>query len=151
MQTDTYSYPHVFLAEQLVAAAKVAPPKDARAQKLIQEAKDWNGMADANSPVVSFWMPALFRALDLILEPHLGKDTETYHWRKVAFLQRVLTERPARWLPAEYKNYDELLSAAADQAVKHWKKEPRIRIRTIGRGSVSTIWTCCIPSAAKAS
>ena len=118
IETDTYSYPHLFLAEQLVAAAKVAPPKDPRAQKLIQEAKNWNGMADANSPVVSFLDATLFQTLDLILEPHLGKDTEAYHWRRVAFLQRVLTERPARWLPADYKNYDELLSAAADQAVK---------------------------------
>jgi penicillin amidase len=36
----------------------------------------------------------------------------------LAFLQRVLTERPARWLPSQFKSYDELLSAAADGAVK---------------------------------
>ena len=125
IQMDTYSYPHLFLAEQLVAAAKLAPPKDERARKLIQQAKDWNGMADANSPVVSFLDAALFRALDLILEPQLGKDTEDYHWRRVAFLQRVLTERPARWLPADYKNYDELLSAAADQAVKRLEQKTK--------------------------
>jgi penicillin G amidase len=119
IQTDTYSYPHVFMAEQLVAAAKVGPPKDERARKLIQQAKDWNGMADANSSIVSFLDAALFQALKLILEPHLGNDTADYHWRRVAFLQRVLTEHPARWLPAEYKNYDELLSAAADGAVKY--------------------------------
>jgi penicillin amidase len=118
VQTDAYSYPHAFLAEQLVAAAQVAPPKDARAKKLIEQAKDWNGMADPNSAVVSFLNAALYRALDLILEPLLGSDTELYHWRKLAFLQRVLTERPARWLPAQFKNYDELLSAAADRAVE---------------------------------
>jgi len=33
-------------------------------------------------------------------------------------LQRMLTERPAGWLPATYKNYDELLVAAADESVK---------------------------------
>jgi len=125
IQVDTYSYPHLFLGEQLVAAAKLTPPKDERARKLIQQAKDWNGMADANSPVVSFLDAALFRALDLILEPQLGKDTEDYHWRRVAFLQRVLTERPARWLPADYKNYDELLSAAADQAVKRLEQKTK--------------------------
>ncbi len=118
IQTDTYSYPHLFVAEQLAAAAKVDPPKDPRARKLIEEARNWNGMADANSAVVSFLDTALFETLHLILEPHLGNDTDDYHWRKVAFLQRVLTERPARWLPADYKNYDELLSAAADKSVK---------------------------------
>lgn len=118
VQTDTFSYPHLFMAEQLAAAAKVAPPKDERARKLIQQAKDWNGLADANSSVVSFLNAALNRALFLILQPHLGNDTEIYQWRRVAFLQRILTERPARWLPPDYKSYDELLSAASDLAVK---------------------------------
>lgn len=118
VETDIFSYPHLFIAEQLVAAAKVAPPKDERARKLIQEAKDWNGMADANSSVVSFLNATLFRSLSLVLKPYLGEDTSLYRWRGITFLQRVLTERPARWLPSDYKSYDELLSAAADLAVK---------------------------------
>jgi penicillin amidase len=73
--------------------------------------------------VVTFLDATIYRSLDLILEPHLGKDTELYSWRKLAFLQKVLTERPARWLPAEFKNYDELLSAAADRAVKKLEEE----------------------------
>jgi penicillin G amidase len=117
VQTDIFSYPHLFMAEQLVAAAKVAPPKDERARKLIEEAKDWNGMADANSSVVSFLDFTLGRTLYLILKPYLGEETQLYNWRDIAFVQRVLTERPARWLPSDYKNYDELLSAAADLAV----------------------------------
>ncbi len=123
VQTDTYSYPHAFIGEQLVAAARIAPPKDSRAQKLIQQAKDWNGIGDVNSSVVTFLDAAMYRSLDLILEPHLGKDTQLYSWRKVAFLQKVLTERPARWLPAEYKTYDELLSAAADRTAKRLEEE----------------------------
>ena len=118
IQADTYSYPHVFIAEQLVAASKIAPPKDERTKQLIQRAKDWNGMADASSPVVSFLDAAMSQTLLLILQPQLGDDTELYQWRKVAFLQRVLTERPARWLPADYQSYDQLLSDASDQAVK---------------------------------
>jgi len=125
VQTDTYSYPHLFLSEQLAAAAKVAPPKDARAQKLIQQAKDWNGIADSNSSVVTFLDATMYESLAMLLEPHLGKDTKLYSWRKIAFLQRILTERPARWLPADYKNYDELLTVAADRAVKHLEEETR--------------------------
>ena len=123
VQTDTYSYPHLFVGDQLVAAAKIALPKDSRAQKLIQQAKDWNGIADSNSTVVSFLNVAMYEALDLILQPHLGENTKVYSWRKLAFLQRVLTERPARWLPPEYKTYDDLLSAAGDRAVKRLEKE----------------------------
>lgn len=118
VQTDTYSYPHVFLAEQLLAAAKTVKSKDLRAQRLIDGLKDWNGIADANSASISFLFAVRNSALKLILEPVLGEDTALYQWRSTTFLQRTLTDRPSRWLPAAYKNYDELLVAAADDAVK---------------------------------
>ncbi len=117
VQTDTYSYPHVFLADQLMAAAKIVKPKDARAQKLIEGLKDWNGIADADSAEVSFLHTARRAAIDILLEPSLGKETHLYQWRSTTFLQKILTDRPAKWLPSAYKNYDELLAAAADAAV----------------------------------
>jgi penicillin amidase len=125
VQTDTYSIPHAFMAEQLAAAVKVAPPKDPRAKKLIEQSKDWNGIADANSTVVAFLNSTMYGALNLILEAQLGTDAGKYHWRKLNFLQRTLTERPAKWLPAQYKNYDELLTAAADQAVKRLEERTK--------------------------
>jgi penicillin amidase len=118
VQTDTYSYPHVFVADQLSAAVRTVKPKDARTQKLIEGLKDWNGIADANSPEVSFLHATRQAALDLLLEPFLGKDTALYQWRSMTFLQKVLTDRPPKWLPVAYKNYDELLVAAADRAVE---------------------------------
>jgi penicillin amidase len=117
VQTDTYSYPHAFLAEQLSAAANISPPKNERARKLINRVKDWNGIADADLPEVSFLDATRLAALKLILEPYLGNETRLYTWRSMTFLQRILTERPAKWLPSAFKSYDELLSAAADRAV----------------------------------
>jgi penicillin amidase len=117
VQTDTYSYPHAFLADQLSAAAKTTPPKDDRTKKLIEGLKDWNGIADADSPEVSFLEETRLAAIALLLEPYLGKETRLYSWRSTAFLQKILTERPSKWLPAAYKTYDDLLSAAADRAV----------------------------------
>jgi penicillin amidase len=117
VQTDTYSYPHAFLADQLSAAAKTAKPKDPRAQKLIEGLKNWNGIAEANSPEVSFLHATRWAAIDLLLQPFLGQDTNLYQWRSTTFLQKILTDRPAKWLPAAYKSYDELLAAAADTAV----------------------------------
>ena len=119
VQTDTYSYPHVFLAEQLLAASKTVKPKDPRARRLIDGLKDWNGIADANSAEVSFLYAVRNSALKLVLEPVLAEDTALYQWRSTAFLQKTLTDRPSKWLPAAYKNYDELLVAAADDAVKN--------------------------------
>src|SRR5713226_10657966 len=56
-----------------------------------------------------FWRGTRRAALKLVLQPVLGDETQFYEWRSTAFLQRMLTERPAGWLPATYKNYDELL------------------------------------------
>ena len=125
VQTDTYSYPHVFLANQLVAAEKTAPPKDVRAQKLIEGLKDWNGNADANSSELSFLHGVRHAALNLLLEPFLGNEEELYQWRSTAFLQRILTERPAKWLPAAFKSYDQLLATAADSAVQSLAKQSK--------------------------
>jgi len=118
VQTDTYSYPHVFLAEQLLAAAKTMKPKDPSAQRLVDGLKDWNGIADANSAEISFLFAIRNSALKLVLEPFLGEETALYQWRSTTFLQKTLTDRPSKWLPAAYKSYDELLLAAADDAVK---------------------------------
>jgi penicillin G amidase len=125
VQTDTYSYPHAFLADQLTAAAKTAKPKDSRAEKLIDGLRDWNGIADAGSPEVSFLHFTRRAALDLLLEPFLRNETVFYQWRSTTFLQRILTDRPAKWLPAAYKNYDELLAAAADAAVGNLAKQSK--------------------------
>ncbi|MDP9339710.1 MAG: penicillin acylase family protein [Acidobacteriota bacterium] len=116
-QNDTYNFPYVFLAEQLSATSKTAQPKDARALHLIQNLKGWNGMAGADSVDVPFLYAVRRSLLALILEPYLGKDTSLYEWRSMAFLQKVLTERPTKWLPPAYKTYEDLLAASADDAV----------------------------------
>jgi penicillin amidase len=125
VQTDTYSYPHVFLADQLLAGAKTSQPKDERAKKLINGLKDWNGIADADSTEVSFLAATRRTALALILEPYLGEQVNLYQWRSTAFLQKILTERPEKWLPHAYKNYDDLLMAAADRGVAKLAEESK--------------------------
>jgi penicillin amidase len=117
VQTDTYSYPHAFLADQLSAAAKTSHSKDDRAKQLIAALRDWNGIADADSPEVPFLEETRRAAIELLLQPYLGKDAGLYSWRRTAFLQKILTDRPAKWLPVGYKTYDEFLTAAADIAV----------------------------------
>ena len=118
VQTDTYSYPDAFLGDQLVAASHVAFPKDDRTKQLIVLTKDWNGIAAIDTPVVPFLEATRNEALRLILQPYLGNDTDLYRWRKMAFLQRIFTDRPSKWLPPAYKNFDELIVAAADVAVQ---------------------------------
>ncbi|GAC1700683.1 MAG: penicillin acylase family protein [Candidatus Acidiferrum sp.] len=125
IQTDVYSYPHVFLADQLLAASNVAHPQDPRAVKLIEACRAWNGLADANSAEVLFLDAVRQSLLALLLEPYLGKDTALYRWRRTAVLQKILTERPPNWLPPAYPSYDALLMAAADRAVARLTQETK--------------------------
>jgi penicillin amidase len=116
VQTDIYSYPHAFLAEQLAAASKNAQPHDARAQEIVKRLGDWSGLARTGDIEPAFLEAARSALLNLLLEPYLGGETRLYQWRGTVFLQNVLRERPERWLPKGYKGYDEVLMAAADRA-----------------------------------
>lgn len=121
-QTDVFSYPHAIFARELVAAGKVAQPNDPRARELLSRLKDWNGVAEADEPEVSFVDAARREAMTLLLEPYLGEDTRLYNWRGGVFLDRVLAERPERWLPKNFKSYDELLAAAQERAVSRLER-----------------------------
>jgi penicillin amidase len=125
VQTDTYSYPHVFLADQLIAAVKTVTPQDDRTKQLIEGLKDWNGIADADSSEVTFLVRFRRTALNLLLEPYLGADTNLYRWRSTTYLQKVLAERSSKWLPSRYKSFDDLLIAAADSTVAKIAEESK--------------------------
>src|ERR1700757_4674229 len=81
-KADTYSYPHAFLADQLSASARASQPKDDRTKKLIDGLRDWNGIADADSSEVSFLEETRRAAIELLLQPYLGKETGLYSWRR---------------------------------------------------------------------
>ena len=128
IQTDIYTAPHVFIAQQLQAALARVTPKDARVTQVAALLKNWNGEADKDSremPLVEFTRRELVRQ---ILRPHLKEEAAKYQWsRSFTFLQRVLTERPAAWLPGEYKDYDELIVACADEAARALERDERQR------------------------
>ena len=125
IQTDLNSLPHRLLAEHLRKAAEKHAPKDARARWLIEQLPNWNGRASKDDVAISFLEFTRRSLRKRILEAKLGDD-EMYHWwRSEVFLQNVLRDRPAHWLPSAYGNatsvsdgYDELLSRSADEAVK---------------------------------
>ena len=51
-----------------------------------------------------------------LFHPYLGETVPNYPLEEV-FLERVLRERPAMWMPAEFHNYDDFIIASADLAV----------------------------------
>jgi penicillin G amidase len=135
IQNDIVSVPNRLLAGTLVEAAKAKQPADARAQRLIAGLAGWDARATAESVETSFVEYARRALFVRLLQPYLGDEVTKYElwepqsvyndvwWRDKVFLENVLRERPAAWLPSGFANYDELLMASADDAVAALQKQ----------------------------
>jgi len=119
VETDVYSYPHVQLANELTKARYKVRPADPRTSQLLRAVAAWKGRAATDSVVMSFLEFTRRALLYNLLHPHLGANVDKYAWMRAGvFLEKALRERPARWLPPAFHNYDELLISSADLAVK---------------------------------
>ena len=135
IQNDIVSLPNRFLAGALVQAAKAKQPADARAQRLIAGLAGWDARATAESVETSFVEYTRRAIFVRLLQAYLGDEVTKYElweprsvygdvwWRDKVFLENVLRERPAAWLPGGFANYDELLMASADDAVAALQKQ----------------------------
>jgi penicillin G amidase len=116
IQNDIVSEFDLIVAKALVKASDNAKPKDDRTAKLIAMLANWDGQMKASSVEATF-VEQTERALGRNLFHPFVPDSLPVYPRGEVFLERVLRERPAMWLPAEFHNYDDLLIASADLAV----------------------------------
>ena len=117
IERDIYSEIDVIVAQALVKASENAKPHDSRTGDLIGRLSTWNGRMDADSVEATFVEQTADDIERNILHPYLGDSVRVSNPRLDVFVERVLRERPAIWLPPEFHNYDELLMASADLAV----------------------------------
>ncbi len=130
LQTDVYSAFDRFCAERFVYAldhVKGISPRVRQARELMRK---WDGRMLADSAAAAVEASARDQLYRLLLEPKLGpapadeKDEaglswKTYEWfMRPVWLENVLLYQPPRWLPSNYKSYDELLAAAVEAAVQ---------------------------------
>jgi penicillin amidase len=55
----------------------------------------------------------------MLLESKLGNDADNYEWSEAAVaLENIVDKQPARWLPPGYSNFNDLLTAAVEKAIK---------------------------------
>src|SRR5262249_3446361 len=100
-----------------------------------------------------------------ILEPKLGPapdgneivrstlNWKAYTWQlQTVWLENVLTRQPAKWLPPGYSDYNELLTAAVEAAVKQgptdlvlwkWGAQDTLTIQNpvLGKIPILRLWT----------
>jgi penicillin amidase len=114
IQADVVQEFNVILAKALVNAAAITKPREDRTSKLIGMLANWDGRMTADSIEATFVDQTAQAFGHNLLQPYYGETAAT---GGEIFLERVLRERPALWLPASFHNYDELLIASADRAV----------------------------------
>lgn len=126
IQGDIVSLPDRFLAEQLLAAGAKAGQPSPRQTQALAVLRGWDGAMRADSAAPSLVTNTRSQLMEELLRPRLGDDWRSYNWFMApVFLEKVLRERPARWLPPHYRSYDELLLAALDRASEQALGETR--------------------------
>jgi penicillin amidase len=128
LQIDTYSELDRLLADKIVYAVDHASTASQQAHKAADILRQWNGQMDAESAAPNITSSTRDELKRLLLEPKLGPAADadpalgwkSYHWMsETVWLENVLTNQPARWLPTNFPNYDELITAAAERALQH--------------------------------
>jgi penicillin amidase len=127
LQTDVYSAFDRFCAERFVYALDHASQLSAPARQARDLMRDWDGRLVAQSAAATIEDRSRQELSRLLLEPKLGpesKDENALSWKDYewfmssVWLEEILLKQPKRWLPANYADYDALLTAAVEAAVK---------------------------------
>jgi penicillin G amidase len=145
LQMDVSSTYDRYCADKFVYALDHAPKLSARAKKAADILRDWDGRMSADSAAPTIETKARQELVRLLLEPKLGPASDSsrkvpaqhpapnaaivretgeltwksYRWgMSTVWLENVLTRQPARWLPPGYSDYESLLTAAMENALK---------------------------------
>ena len=119
LQMDVQSEIDRYVAERVVYAAERSPKTSDRARKAVDLLRKWDGRLLADSAPAAIAVVSRQKLTRLILEAKLGKDSKDYEWfRQPVWLENALLFQQPRWLPPQFKDYDELLTAALEDAVR---------------------------------
>jgi penicillin amidase len=122
LETDVYSDLDHVIAQRLAYAIDHSTTKDRRIRQAADILRKWNGNVDINASgpaIVDATRAALW---PLLLNPHLGPhpndNAQLYTWNEKPYAEeQLIMHTPARWLPANYANWDEFLTAAVAQGL----------------------------------
>ena len=163
LQTDVYSAFDRFCAERFVYALDHVSQLSARARQARDLMRDWDGRLNKESAPAAIEHQSREQLARLLLEPKLGPATNSegqlnsrdYQWfMSSVWLENLLLKQPKRWLPPNYADYDTVLTAAVEAAVKspsaptdlndwHWGKASPLYIQhpVLGHLPLINRWT----------
>lgn len=117
IQHDVYNISFSNFAQEIVKS-------QAASKETLNLLGAWDGEMSADSSAALLVGEIRAAFLNKILEANVGADrAKNYRWgASAAFVDWLIMEKPANWLPKEYKNYKDLLLAADVQARENLTK-----------------------------
>jgi penicillin amidase len=122
LQTDVYSDLDHVIAQRLAYAIDHSTTKDKRIRQAADILRRWNGNVDATAAAPAIVDAARAALWPLLLNPHLGPhpgdSAQLYTWNEKPYAEeQIIMHTPARWLPTNFANWDEFLTAAVAQGL----------------------------------
>ncbi len=90
---------------------------DDKWRALLTSFKDWDGRVDVDSRVAP-WLAEMRTAFRrrLLINVLGAERAPQFSWGNGSYIERLITERPADWLPKEFTDYDALVRACYEDA-----------------------------------
>ena len=129
LQTDiTSEYDH-FFADRFVYAIDHSQKAGERARKAADILRGFDGRMLADSAAPTIEVNARRVLWKKLLQGKMGDSWDRYEWSDSAVaLENIVQDQPARWLPAGYSNFNDLLTDSVAEALadappdlKSWK------------------------------
>jgi penicillin G amidase len=121
-QTDIYSEVDQEMGHRFAYAIDHTPDADDRLRKAADLMRSWDGKLTTDSAAASLVTKTRAALWPMILEPKLGKLAADYGWGESQFAEEeIVMHAKPEWLPKEYKNWDELLTAAVRKGMQAGK------------------------------
>ncbi|MGA9566056.1 MAG: penicillin acylase family protein [Candidatus Korobacteraceae bacterium] len=135
IQTDVVSELDRFCAERFVYAIDHTPKASDHAKAAADLMRNWDGAMSTDSAAPTIAYVSRGKLDELILKPKLGDEWQPYsRWfMSSVWLENVLSQQPPQWLPSDYANYAELLTAAVEAAITDPKTPNSLSRWTWGR------------------
>src|SRR5262245_13169516 len=119
IQTDVTSAYDRFFAEKFVYAIDHGSNASNRTRQAAEIMRGWDGRMDAELAAPTIEVRTRRYLWEMLLDPKLGLDSENYEWSEMAVaLENIVRDQPARWLAPGYANFNDLLTAAVEKALK---------------------------------
>ena len=119
LQNDTFSALDKTIAERVAYAVDHAKQPSKRDREAADLLRAWDGRVGRNSVAPNITQGVRIALLPMLVQPKLGDAWPLYTWRERSYAVEMILERGGeRWLPREYPDWNELLTAALERGLK---------------------------------